>query len=88
MINAEWNFQMQQDRSYSWFTGMVVELTPIPEPTDWHSWFRRNGLNTTKNEVPPAYLISSTRISSNMVTRRLSPQPIIPAAAAYRPDVS
>lgn len=32
-VNAEWNFQMQQDRSYSWFTGMVVELTPIPEPT-------------------------------------------------------
>ncbi|MBN2512227.1 MAG: hypothetical protein JXB18_04760 [Sedimentisphaerales bacterium] len=32
---VRWGFecQMQQDRSYSWFTGMVVELTPVAEPT-------------------------------------------------------
>lgn len=31
--NAEWNLLNQQGHSYSWFTAMSVELTPIPEPT-------------------------------------------------------
>ncbi len=32
-VNAEWNLLNQQGHSYSWFTAMAIELTPIPEPT-------------------------------------------------------